>query len=40
MRYRPFMKLVPLLLIVTVLPVCARAQPAPAGAPAVGVVRA
>jgi membrane fusion protein (multidrug efflux system) len=40
MRYRPFMKLVPLLLIVTVLPVCARAQPAPAGPPAVGVVRA
>src|SRR6516162_3961834 len=40
MRYRPFIRLVPLLLIVTVLPVCARAQPAPAGPPAVGVVRA
>ena len=40
MRYRPFMRLVPLLLIVTVLPVCGRAQPAPAGPPAVGVVRA
>ena len=40
MRYRPFTKLVPLLLIVTALPVSAGAQPAPAGPPAVGVVRA
>src|SRR5271167_3216832 len=42
MRYRPFTKIVLLLLILilSVLPVCARAQPAPAGPPAVGVVRA
>src|SRR6516162_5327137 len=40
MRYRPFIRLVPLLLIVTVLPVCARAQSPSAGPPAVGVVRA
>ena len=40
MRYRPFTKLVLLLLILSVLPVSAGAQPAPAGPPAVGVVRA
>ena len=40
MRYRPFTKLVFLLLILSVLPVSAGAQPAPAGPPAVGVVRA
>jgi len=39
-RYRPFTKLVLLLLILSVLPVSAGAQPAPAGPPAVGVVRA
>ena len=40
MRYRPFTKLVLLLLILSVLPVSVGAQPAPAGPPAVGVVRA
>ena len=40
MRYRPFTKIVCLLLILIVLPVSAGAQPAPAGPPAVGVVRA
>jgi membrane fusion protein (multidrug efflux system) len=40
MEYRPFTKVVLLLLIVTVLPVRADAQPASAGPPAVGVVRA
>src|SRR6516165_1853690 len=40
MRYRPFIRLVPLLLVFAVLPVAAGAQPAPAGPPAVGVVRA
>ena len=40
MRYRPFTKIVCLLLILIVLPVSAGAQPAPAGSPAVGVVRA
>jgi len=39
-RYRPFTKLVLLLLILSVLPVSVGAQPAPAGPPAVGVVRA
>jgi len=36
----PFMKLLLLLLVFAVLPVAAGAQPAPAGPPAVGVVRA
>jgi membrane fusion protein, multidrug efflux system len=40
MEYRLVTKLVLLLLILSVLPVSARAQPAPAGPPAVGVVRA
>ena len=40
MRYRPFTNILLPLLIVTVLPVCAWAQPAPGGPPAVGVVRA
>jgi membrane fusion protein, multidrug efflux system len=40
MRYRPFTKIVCLLLTLIVLPVSAGAQPAPAGRPAVGVVRA
>src|SRR6516165_6606359 len=40
MEYRPFMNVVLLLLIVIVLPASAGAQPAPAGPPAVGVVRA
>ena len=40
MEFRPFTKVVLLLLILTVLPVGADAQPAPAGPPAVGVVRA
>ena len=40
MRHRPFMQVVCLLLILSVLPVSAEAQPAPAGPPAVGVVRA
>jgi len=40
MQFRPFMRVVLLLLIVTVLPVGAGAQPAPGGPPAVGVVRA
>src|SRR5580704_16959231 len=40
MEFRPFAKVVLLLLILTVLPVGADAQPAPAGPPAVGVVRA
>jgi membrane fusion protein (multidrug efflux system) len=40
MEYRPLMKLVLLLLSAIVLPVSAGAQPAPAGPPAVGVVRA
>ena len=40
MEYRLVMKLVLLLLILSVLPVSARAQPAPSGPPAVGVVRA
>jgi membrane fusion protein, multidrug efflux system len=40
MRYRPFTKIVCLPLILIVLPVSAGAQPAPAGPPAVGVVRA
>src|SRR6516162_10137568 len=40
MRYRPFIRLVPLLLMVSLLPVIAGAQPAPGGPPAVGVVRA
>src|ERR1700730_19417869 len=40
MVHRPFMKVVLLLLIFAVLPVSAGAQPAPAGPPAVGVVRA
>jgi membrane fusion protein (multidrug efflux system) len=40
MEHRPFIKVVLLLLIVTVLPASAGAQPAPAGPPAVGVVRA
>ncbi|MGC2199822.1 MAG: efflux RND transporter periplasmic adaptor subunit [Stellaceae bacterium] len=39
MGYRPFMKLVLLFLIFVVVPVAAGAQPAPAGPPAVGVVR-
>jgi membrane fusion protein (multidrug efflux system) len=40
MEYTLVTKLVLLLLILSVLPVSARAQPAPAGPPAVGVVRA
>jgi membrane fusion protein, multidrug efflux system len=40
MEYRLVTKLVLLLLVVTLLPVSAEAQPAPAGPPAVGVVRA
>src|SRR6516225_6900282 len=40
MEYRSVMKLVLLLLIVIVLPASAGAQPAPAGPPTVGVVRA
>jgi len=41
MEFRPFTKVVLLLLLIlTVLPVGADAQPAPAGPPAVGVVRA
>jgi len=40
MNYRQFMKLVLLPLIFAVLRVSAEAQPAPAGPPAVGVVRA
>src|SRR5580692_11148903 len=40
MEFRPFAKVVLLLLILTVLPVGADAQPASAGPPAVGVVRA
>src|ERR1700724_1153209 len=40
MEFRPFTKVVLLLLILTVLPVGADAQPASAGPPAVGVVRA
>src|ERR1700726_4392082 len=40
MEHRPFMKVARLLLMVIVLPVGADAQPAPAGPPAVGVVRA
>ena len=40
MQFRPFMQVVCLLLIVIVLPISAGAQPAPAGPPAVGVVRA
>src|SRR5271155_989354 len=40
MQFRLFMQVVYLLLIVTVLPVSAWAQAAPAGPPAVGVVRA
>src|SRR5258707_8435232 len=40
MEHRPFMQVLLLLLTVTVLPVGADAQPAPAGPPAVGVVRA
>jgi len=40
MQHRPFIKLVLLFLIFAVLPVAAGAQPAPAGPPAVGVVRA
>jgi membrane fusion protein (multidrug efflux system) len=40
MEYRPLMNVVLLLLILILLPVSAGAQPAPAGPPAVGVVRA
>src|SRR4249920_1899356 len=40
MVHRPFMEVVLLLVVATVLPVSAGAQPAPAGPPAVGVVRA
>ena len=40
MEHRPFMQVLLLLLIVSVLPVSAGAQPAPGGPPAVGVVRA
>src|ERR1700675_1322173 len=40
MEHRPFMQVLLLLLTVIVLPVSAGAQPAPAGPPAVGVVRA
>jgi membrane fusion protein, multidrug efflux system len=40
MEHRPFIRVVLLLLIVTALPVSADAQPASAGPPAVGVVRA
>jgi membrane fusion protein, multidrug efflux system len=40
MAYRRFLQLLLPLLILTVLPVSAEAQPAPAGPPAVGVVRA
>jgi membrane fusion protein (multidrug efflux system) len=40
MVHRPFMQVLLLLLIVIVVPVAAGAQPAPAGPPAVGVVRA
>jgi membrane fusion protein, multidrug efflux system len=40
MEHRPFMQVLLLLLIALVLPVSAGAQPAPAGPPAVGVVRA
>src|ERR1700746_202576 len=40
MEYRRFTKVVLLLLIMTALPGSAPAQPAPAGPPAVGVVRA
>ena len=40
MADRRFLKLLLPLLILTVLPLFARAQPAPAGPPAVGVVRA
>jgi membrane fusion protein, multidrug efflux system len=40
MEHRPFMQVLLLLLIALVRPVCAGAQPAPAGPPAVGVVRA
>src|SRR6516165_6899793 len=39
MGSRPFAKVVLLLLIFALLPVTAKAQPAPAGPPAVGVVR-
>jgi membrane fusion protein, multidrug efflux system len=40
MQFRPSMEVVLLLVVATVLPVPAGAQPAPAGPPAVGVVRA
>src|SRR5438093_9221900 len=40
MAYRRYLKLLLLLLMLAVLPLSARAQPAPAGPPAVGVVRA
>jgi membrane fusion protein (multidrug efflux system) len=40
MECRPFMKRLLLLLILIVLPTAAKAQPAPGGPPAVGVVRA
>jgi membrane fusion protein, multidrug efflux system len=40
MEHRPFMQVLLLLLIALVLPGSAGAQPAPAGPPAVGVVRA
>ncbi len=40
MAYRRFLKLLLALLVLTVLPVSAGGQPAPAGPPAVGVVRA
>src|SRR5436305_4351959 len=40
MAYRRYLKLLLLLLMLAVLPLSAKAQPAPAGPPAVGVVRA
>jgi membrane fusion protein, multidrug efflux system len=40
MEHKPFIRVVLLLLVVTALPVSADAQPASAGPPAVGVVRA
>ena len=40
MEHRPFIRVVLLLLVATALPVSADAQPASAGPPAVGVVRA
>src|SRR5882757_4043194 len=40
MQFRPSMEVVLLLVVATLLPVSAGAQPAPGGPPAVGVVRA